>query len=149
MKRDRLCVAPKYPGKPSDYIFVEEHCRKTSRGKSGRGTPLVAQEGDLTAFRKGAEADYKKIRSRVSKMELESTGSPVADALIRNLLKMQSIIPEYTCHMFSAMVDPTLVTLHPSLDKRWQAAKKTWRGPELPQQAQFKLVVAKMLSKVK
>lgn len=27
-RREHVCVPPRYPGKPSDYIYVAEHCRK-------------------------------------------------------------------------------------------------------------------------
>jgi hypothetical protein len=60
--RDRVCIAPKYPGKPSDYTYVlSEYCVSKVRGKKGirasRRSSTLSNERELAVL-KSALAHY-------------------------------------------------------------------------------------------
>lgn len=128
-RRKLVCIPPRYPGNPDDYIYVNEHCRKRNDQKSLRSRERSA----VNALR-------EKVRAR-PEIALSSFGNTRAGAAIGRALQIIDLQPDFILHLVSEMKSAKMRNKFPDVDRRYAEALKTWKKLKVPNSVRTKFVV--------
>jgi len=111
--RDKVCTAPKYPGRPEDYTYVvQEHCRPRDRSTTS-SSPQRKKRGTVASRRKiSLAATNREIK--ILRRVLDEYGIDYVDSLSNHN------VVAFTDSVFSCMVSPRYRLAHPDPMERYR-----------------------------
>ena len=115
-RKQSLCVAPEFPGSPSDYTYTPEKCTPKRRGAQRTIQPPVGAQRNGAQPPVGTQAQLRRelaaVRAKLADYVEPPEGGPLNPQVAVVLVEILKRFNARIVALFKSMIQPTARTRH-------------------------------------